>query len=148
MTLEIPGIKKIFKSKEERVIKRKRIRYITIPGITFKETDLSAGSLNYNADGTIIMTANGFALKAPVFLPHNAKILAVKGFGSATDETWKLTHNDLLGTGDIVMASANFGSEDTSIIDPIVSELETYQIFTSTLDLNDTILGIRIQYAI
>ena len=119
-----------------------------------------AGFISYQPDvsdyryltttGQIDTTGNGIFFLASVNLPHAAVITKVLVEGTAA-ETWtlyKVVIGDSPGDGTPI-ATANLGTEDTSISEPIVdNEAFAYVIITSSLDAGDDIYGARITYTI
>ena len=92
----------------------------------------------------------GATLIAPVHLPHGAKITEVIAYGLDTAETWTLQRSLIaLNSGGEEVASAVFGTADSTILNPIVNNNEyCYWFFTSALDATDRLQGARIIYTL
>lgn len=94
--------------------------------------------------------ADGIVFYADVLLPHGAVVTGVIVYGNAgaTAETWTLSRVAHT-SGSSVMATANIGTEDTSITNATINnETYTYAISTTTLDNLDAIYGARITYTV
>ena len=92
-------------------------------------------------------SANGIIFYASVHLPHGAVVTEVNVYGNAgaQAETYTLQRVDRMGGG-ADMATANIGTEDTSISYATISNLYSYVISTSSLDTGDIIYGAMIDY--
>ena len=97
---------------------------------------------------TLSVTDNGTALFLPVYLPNGVSITSVivHGNAAATAETYTLRKVSTTGALTTI-GTANIGTADTTLSDNIIDNANfSYNIDTSTLDLNDAIFGAIIKY--
>lgn len=82
-------------------------------------------------------------------MPHGVTVVSAKVFGSAAGETWYLRKMVLSTLAKTNMASAGFGTEDTSIVSPVIDNNDNaYYFSTTSLDSGDRINGARIGYTL
>lgn len=150
MALELPGGLFGQEDVRETPVLVNKISYWSCNGCQFHASMPDTDDISYNAgEGWVGATGNGIYFLAPVNLPHNAVVIAVAVYGdaSATAESWVLYRQKPNGDSSVLMASANIGTEDTSIANPTIDN-GTYEYFiaTTTLDAGDVIYGARIKY--
>lgn len=91
--------------------------------------------------------ADGISFIGAVNLPHGATITGAIVYGADTGQTWNLSRTSLSSTGQDILATANAGTEDTSISNGTVDNT-TYGYFfeLASWDTDDDIYGARITY--
>ena len=102
-------------------------------------------------DGTINVDAIAVPLFCGVNLPDGATITGaiVYGDGGSGDETWYLKRVKLSDASEDAIASAVMNTEDTTISNASVdNSTYAYYLYTSSMELNDTIYGARISYTL
>ncbi len=121
--------------------------YLSINPAQFTTGNPDVNDINLGAN-SMAMTGNGIRCLAHINLPHNAIVTGCIVYGSISNETWELIRADPQ-IGRTTMATANFNSEDTSISNATIDNLNfNYVIETSTLDTTDQITGALITYTI
>ena len=99
--------------------------------------------------GTVAPLQDNTDVDCNVELPHGAVITGVIVYGNAaaTAETWILYRRTNAGAAGSQLATANVGTEDTTISDATVDN-STYQYLVkiNSMDTGDTIYGMRITY--
>jgi len=125
--------------------------YWSCPGIHFDGSDPSLDDITKSTNGSIIANADGVVFVAAVDLPDGATVTGAIVYGNAgiQDVPWilrRVKHTDLTAVN---MASADIGSEDTSITSPVIdNSLYSYILITSNTVTNDIIYGARITYTL
>ena len=117
---------------------------------TGEHPDVDNVGVNENWFGLYYISSGetGIAASAPVDLPHGAVVTGVICYGSETDETWYLERKDMSEQdGTTTMATAVFNTEDTSISNATIDNVNyAYFFHTTSLDGTDQIRGARITY--
>ncbi len=123
---------------------------IVIAGAGFLSTHPDVDDITRDeAEGTLKCNADGIVFTLPIILPHGAKLtkILVTGNAGATAEIWEFFRNTKDIGGGEILATANIGTADTSIVTPIVDNNGFfYFISTSSLDTNDQLNGVEITY--
>lgn len=85
-----------------------------------------------------------------VQLPHGAVITAVTVWGENATDTWYLYEGEIDTTGGgVTMATANLNTEDTSITNPTIDNINHgYMLYVDNVAASDEIYGARITYTI
>lgn len=110
--------------------------------------DINYANLASNNDN-VNCNADGIEFSVAVHLPHGATVTAVICYGDTASqaETWHLKRGDITDDSITEMATANFNTEDATITNPLIDNLNfKYVIKTSSMDTNDTIHGGRITF--
>ena len=126
----------------------KEINTYRIPACAFSSLDERTEPITY-AEGYLTDSNNtGFSIIAPIQLPQGAKILSVIVFGNAgaTGETYILQQWDNANNPGATVATANVGTEDTTINHVVDNTNGSYVLGVESLDNNDLIFGARIIY--
>ena len=125
--------------------------YWSCAGIAFDAQNPDTDNVDKNPAGYITASADGIVLTLSVNLPNGAtvtKALVYCNLGG-TAETWYLKRIIFASGGVDTMATANMGTEDTTITNPVVdNSAYGYFMSTSSIDTGDTIYAVRITYTI
>ena len=115
---------------------------------TTPNPDINDVALQETGDG-IEASADNIDFLCPLNLPDGSEIISAIMYGNAgaTAETWSIIRV-LLSTGaTTILASANIGTEDTTITHPVIeNSLYAYTMVTSSLDTGDKIYGAKIKF--
>lgn len=96
--------------------------------------------------GKILFSATA-SCYAPVNLPHGATVTNVIVYGSEADESWTLTRATDHSAGVATMATAAYGTADSTITNPVIDNANySYAIGTGSMDATDEIYSGVISY--
>ena len=124
--------------------------YLSIPATAFRGNRPDVDDIQYGGAPNFVRAfADGISLLATVELPHGATITSciVHGNAAATAESWTLERTETDGLTSVSMSSANIGTADTTITNPIINnQIYSYTIFTGSIDTDDRVHGAFIIY--
>ncbi len=126
-------------------------KYWSCAGIHFRSTNPATDNITLTNSGSVIANADGITFLTQVFLPHGAVITNVIMYGNAaaSAEEWQLCRITLSNKAWGDMANANINTADNTIqLATVDNSLYSYYFYTTSLDTNDEIYGIRIIYTI
>ena len=150
MVLEIPG--GLFGQDDVRETTTTPVvtgtTYWSASGLHFSVALPSADIINYSASkGSVFPGENGRTLTCAVLLPHGAVVTAITVYGQGG--TYILQRNNFAGGTKDDMASANIGTEDTSISNATIdNSAYQYWITANSVSTNEEIYGVKITYTI
>jgi len=152
LALDIPKNVEIFRQRDvrETAVKANTTNYYSIPGSAWTPSNPDTDQCHF-INNTVVADADGLIFYAPVNLPHGATVTKVIIYGNAgaTAETWTLYATEADPSGNFTMATANFGTADSTISYAIIDNSKyTYWLYSSTIDTNDAIEGGIITYTI
>ena len=127
---------------------KNKTSYLSIPssGFATQEPDVNNVFINSREARA---DANTIPFYAAVNLPHGAVVTAIIVYGNAgaTSKTYTLHQTNRVGNFDATMATANIGTEDSTITSPTIdNDNFSYSVSTTSLNINDRIYGARITY--
>ncbi len=121
--------------------------YLNIHGTGFIPRNPDIDDSSYGTDGVAVATTT-FDFQANLILPHGATITGVIVYGADSADTWTMSHVNSAGSA-TTMASGTFGTEDTSITNPIIDNQQfSYMLQTGNVAVADDINGARVTYTI
>ena len=125
-----------------------QVKTYRLPACAFSSLDERTEPITYTEGYLTDSNNTGFSILAPVQLPQGANIIAVVVFGNAgaTGETYTLTQWSNDNTPGETIATANVGTEDTTVNHIVDNNNWSYILEVQALDNNDLIFGARILY--
>lgn len=126
--------------------------YWSCPGSAFKGVNPDSDQVVIDAsNASVTPEADGVIFIACVNIPNGATLTGaiVYGDAGAGGETYTLRRVNLSTLATAVLATANINTEDTSIDNPVINNSTyAYHLYTSSLDIGDTIYGARITFTL
>ena len=125
--------------------------YYSAPGTDLYIRGNAAKSLDRVYNGIITALEDGIALMVGVHLPHGATVtgVIVTGNAAATEEDYTLRRARKDGAGDNILAVNKIGTKSTTISYGVIdNNTYSYVVYTSSIDTNDAIYAIVIDYTI
>ena len=128
-----------------QVIPNLNTNYVTIDSAAF-QTQSPEDDNRSILGGQIVANAT-ITFMAPINIPNGAVVTAAIGYGSEADETWSLKRTTLTSGAVGTLASAVWGTEDTTISNATIdNSLYSYFVQSSSLDTTDVINGLRVTF--
>jgi len=128
------------------------VLYWSAPGAAFRTTQPDV--INVHVDltiGSIIADQDNVEFFMPVNLPDGAVVTGaeVRGNAGAQAESWSLLKVPWDGSGVQTMATAAIDTEDTTISQATIdNSANGYMIKTTSLDTNDAVYSVRINFTV
>lgn len=126
---------------------KKGTHYLSIAAHEFISQEPDAVDCSFSPQYLTNHTLNK-SFYAAIIIPHGSVVVGAIVYGTATDHTWSLIRMNHSGGGDL-MATANLGTEDTSISEATIDNQNySYVLLASSIDSGDIIYGARITYTL
>ncbi len=127
------------------------VQYWTCSGINFIPHHPDTETMSFSVDfGSLYLNATTDGVTASVILPHKATVVAAVVYGIDIGEVWSLVRKQINVNATVMtMATAVLGTEDTTIVNPIIdNSVYSYHFKVVNLDAADRIHGARITYTL